>query len=146
MLIRRVEERDMDQLIDLCALHAVYEKSEYDRLNKKDRLHNQLFTMKDSLQCIVAESQGKLLGYVTFIKQYSTWDADHYVYLDCIYLKEESRGRGIGSKLMQLVKAYAEQQNCFQVQWQTPDFNDKAIKFYHNLGAVSKTKERFFWS
>lgn len=146
MLIRRVEERDMDQLIDLCALHAVYEKSEYDRLNKKDRLHNQLFTMKDSLQCIVAESQGKLLGYVTFIKQYSTWDADHYVYLDCIYLKEESRGQGIGSKLMQLVKAYAEQQNCFQVQWQTPDFNHKAIKFYHNLGAVSKTKERFFWS
>ena len=50
----------------------------------------------------------------------------------------------LGLKLMQLVKSYAENEKCFQIQWQTPDFNHKAIEFYKKLGGVSKKKERFF--
>ncbi|MEP1032977.1 GNAT family N-acetyltransferase [Ekhidna sp.] len=146
MLIRRAEERDINQLLALCALHAAYEKCTYDVRGKKENLLVQLFENPKNLQCIVVENQGKLNGYVTFIKQYSTWDADYYVYLDCIYLKEELRGQGVGSKLMQMVKSYAEQEDCFQIQWQTPDFNKQAIDFYKKLGAVAKTKQRFFWS
>ncbi len=144
MLIRRAEERDIDQLLVLCALHAAYEKSEYDSSGKRGKLFRQLFEISD-LQCLVVENKKELIGYATFIKQFSTWDADHYIYLDCLYLKEELRGQGIGTKLMELVKAYAEKEGCFQVQWQTPDFNRNAIKFYKKMGALSKSKERFFW-
>jgi hypothetical protein len=30
------------------------------------------------------------------------------------------------------------------LQWQTPVFNEKAIRFYHRMGATSKDKVRFF--
>lgn len=145
MLIRRVEEHDIDQLLILCALHAEYEKSDYHSEGKRGKLFSQLFESTNGLQCLVVEDKGQLQGYATFIKQYATWDADYYLYLDCIYLKEELRGQGIGTALMNQVRAYGEKENCIQVQWQTPTFNKRAIKFYRKLGANSREKERFFW-
>ena len=66
------------------------------------------------------------------------------MYLDCIFLRPETRGQGIGKKLMQRVAAKARGENCINVQWQTPVFNTNAIKFYNHLGAESKHKLRFF--
>ncbi len=145
MLIRKAEERDMDGLIELCALHANYERNKYDPAGKKESLFNHLFFGSKDLQCLIVECQGKLLGYATYIKQFSTWDAEYYVYLDCLYLKEEIRGKGVGRKLMKLIKDYSRKEGCNHIQWQTPNFNEKAITFYNRLGAVSRKKERFFW-
>ena len=78
------------------------------------------------------------------MKQFSTWDANFYIYMDCLFLTEESRGYGIGEKMMNVIKEEAEKLNCNLIQWQTPDFNTRAIKFYDRIGGISKTKERYF--
>ena len=91
------------------------------------------------------EENEEIVGYSTFIKQFSTWDASYYVYLDCLYLKEKLRGKGVGFKLMNLIREYAIEQNCSVIQWQTPVFNKSAIRFYNKIGAKSKVKERFAW-
>ncbi|MEO1715245.1 MAG: GNAT family N-acetyltransferase, partial [Bacteroidota bacterium] len=75
---------------------------------------------------------------------FSTWDAEYYVYLDCLYLEPQTRGQGIGTQIMEEVKAFARAEDCSVIQWQTPDFNEKAIRFYQKIGGVSKAKERFF--
>ncbi len=70
---------------------------------------------------------------------------NYYLYLDCLYLSEKTRGKGIGAQIMNKIKVYAKSINCSEIQWQTPDFNKEAIDFYKKLGADSKTKERFNW-
>ena len=67
------------------------------------------------------------------------------IYLDCLYLTEETRGYGIGLKLMQKLKIFAEKEMVNIIQWQTPKDNHQAIDFYKNLGAINKAKQRFFW-
>ena len=146
MIIRNAIPQDVEQLIDLCAAHAAYEKVDYDPTQKKEKLSEFLFLSENNMQCIVVEEGHQLVGYVTYIKQFSTWDAGFYLYLDCLFLKESVRGKGIGRQLMNKVCEYAIQENCSEIQWQTPDFNSKAISFYKRLGAHPKTKERFFWS
>ena len=78
------------------------------------------------------------------MKQFSTWDSDFYIYMDCLFLMEESRGFGIGEKLIAKIKQEGQNIKCNHIQWQTPDFNVRAIKFYNRTGAMSKTKKRFF--
>jgi GNAT superfamily N-acetyltransferase len=78
------------------------------------------------------------------MKQFSTWDTDFYIYMDCLFLTEESRGYGIGEKMMNVIKLEAKKLNCSLIQWQTPNFNTRAIKFYNRIGGISKTKERYF--
>ncbi len=143
--IRLAEKKDINRIIELCKAHAEYEKSAYDIAGKAESLEGYLFEPNPGLHCLVVEKENEVLGYSTFMKQFSTWDSHYYIYLDCLYLEPEIRGFGIGEKMMEEVKAYAESENCKAIQWQTPDFNHRAIKFYKRIGATAKTKERFTW-
>ncbi len=144
MNIRFAKEKDIDQIISLCKLHADFEKAEFDPQHKEELFGKYL--VNNTLQCLVVEQNNEIIGYATFMKQFSTWDADFYIYLDCLFLKKQTRGMGVGKLIMEKVKAYAQSENCSIIQWQTPDFNKDAIVFYQKLGAISKTKERFFWN
>ncbi|AYN00602.1 GNAT family N-acetyltransferase [Chryseobacterium sp. 3008163] len=145
MIIRFATEIDLASIIKLCKAHAQYEKSDFNETNKTELLSQHLFALEPDLKCLVVEYNKKIVGYSTFIKQFSTWEAQYYVYIDCLFLTENIRGNGIGKQVMEKIKEYAQSANCSVIQWQTPDFNTRAIKFYHNLGAESKSKERFTW-
>ena len=144
-LIRPAQAVDISQIIELCAAHAEYEQAQYDPLGKAVQLSEDLFCEVPKLFCVVVEKEQKLIGYATYMVQYSTWDASHYVYMDCLFVKADFRGQSIGEQLMDAIKKAAKDLNCELIQWQTPDFNTRAMKFYRRMGAVSKNKERFFW-
>ena len=142
--IRFAKTGDLEALIELCQHHAEYEKSEYNKAGKKEKLAADLFSNTPKLYCLVVEADNMLVGYATYMKQYATWEAREYVYMDCIYLKEFVRGLGIGQKIIARIKVEATKLRCDLIQWQTPDFNTRAIQFYKRIGAFSKSKERFF--
>lgn len=143
-LIRLAKKTEIKDIVRLCALHAEYEKAEYDSTEKEQNLIKYLFSENPSSFCLVVELDNKIIGYSSYMKQFSTWDADFYTYMDCLFLTEESRGYGIGEKMMNVIKMEAKKQNCKLIQWQTPNFNTRAIKFYDRIVGISKTKERYF--
>mgnify|MGYP000323580294 CR=1 FL=1 len=144
-VIRFVKPSDIDELILLCKAHAQYEKAPFSIGDKKTSLKKHLFSKVPTLYCLVVELDSELIGYATYMKQFSTWDANFYLYMDCLFLNEESRGLGLGEVLMNRIKEEAIKLDCELIQWQTPIFNTGAIKFYRRIGAEDKTKERFFW-
>ena len=144
MNIRYAKKKDLPQVIELCKAHAEFEQTDYENTNKVALLSKFLFTENPSLKCLVVEQENELIGYSTFMKQFSTWDANFYIYLDCLYLKEHTRGKGLGKMIMEHIKEYGKSENCTVIQWQTPKFNKKAIEFYHKIGGKSKSKERFY--
>ncbi|MEX0291673.1 MAG: N-acetyltransferase family protein [Flavobacteriaceae bacterium] len=141
--IRFARRGDLGRIVDLCSLHAAYEKAPYSIDNKVKALHTDLFSNPPKLYCLVVQSDKYLIGYATYMKQYSTWEAREYIYMDCLYLKDFARGLVIGKKLINRIQLVAEKLGCSTLQWQTPIFNTRAIHFYKNLGANSKQKERF---
>ena len=134
----------IEDILDLCEGHAAFEKSEYDRSGKAERLSKDMFGEEPKLFCLVAEFDDKYVRYITWMRQDSTWDAMEYLYMDCLYLEDECRGYGIGEALVNRMKDFGRDHNINLVQWQTPDFNVRAIKFYRRVGATSLSKERFF--
>jgi len=143
-LIRPVERKDLDELVELCALHAAYEKSEYDSSGKKEMLSKLIFSDSPNLHVLIVEQGDRIIGYASLTKQCSTWDANHYIYMDCLYMRENVRSQGIGSVLMDRIKELTKELGCNLIQWQTPDFNVRAIKFYNRIGGRALQKERFF--
>jgi|TARA_B110000014_G_C19701085_1_gene367011 GNAT superfamily N-acetyltransferase len=144
MTIRIAEKKDFEAIKKLVKAHAKFEKASALSDNNLDKLSNYIFST-DVVKCLVVELNNEIVGYATFMKQFSTWDANYYVYLDCLYLNEKTRGKGIGTQIMDKIKVYAKSINCSEIQWQTPNFNKEAIDFYKKLGADSVTKERFNW-
>ena len=143
-LIRDCQPNDVVTVVDLCQKHADYEKASFDPIGKEEKLKNALFDNQPKLYCLVVEANKTIVGYATYTIDFSTWDAASFMYMDCLYLEEEVRGFGIGEALIEKLKQIAITKNCINIQWQTPEFNERAIKFYHRIGGTGKDKVRFF--
>lgn len=142
-IIRKLEERDLATLVELCKNHAEYEQVTYNSKDKEQLLKNAIFAQSPKLYCYVIDSGTELAGYFSYTFDFSTWDAQTFLYLDCLYLEANFRGLKIGEKVFEKLKYIGEENNCVNIQWQTPTFNERAIKFYDKIGATGKGKRRF---
>ncbi|WP_282040985.1 GNAT family N-acetyltransferase [Winogradskyella flava] len=142
--IRFAQVTDVASIIELCKAHAIYEKAEYSKKGKANQISKDIFSSNPKLYCLVVENDIEIIAYATYMKQYATWDAAEYIYMDCLYVKEKHRSKGIGEELINRIKLEGANLGCTIVQWQTPNFNKGAIKFYTRIGANCKSKERFF--
>lgn len=143
-IIRDCRIGDLAEVITLCAHHAAFEKATYSPEGKTEDLKKALFSDPPSLYCRVVEVDGKVSGYVTFTFNYSTWGGGHFLYMDCLFLEPELRSMGIGTEIIAGLKKVAKERHCVNIQWQTPAFNERAIRFYKRIGGVGKDKVRFF--
>ena len=143
-VIRECIEKDLPELVELCGKHAAFEQANYDSTGKERLLKKALFSDRPKLFCSVIESSSKLQGYFSYTFDYSTWDAQTFIYLDCLYLEPEFRGHRIGEIVFDKLREIAKDNDCVNIQWQTPIFNERAIKFYNRIGGTGKEKVRFF--
>jgi GNAT superfamily N-acetyltransferase len=142
-LIRPITENDLDELLVMMQEHADYEQAAFTPDNKKEKLRKALFNEPVKLNCWIVEQNTGLTGYVSYTFDYSTWDAQLFMYMDCLYLREATRGHGIGTVIISKLHEVAKEKECINIQWQTPTFNESAIRFYRRNNAVSKDKVRF---
>lgn len=141
--IRPVEPADLDELLIMMQEHADFERAAFNPGGKKDNLYTVLFNEPQRLHCRVVTMDEKLVGFVSYTFDFSTWDAAEFMYMDCLFLREQTRGKGIGSEIIKLLTAVAAERNCINIQWQTPAFNTPAINFYIKNKAVAADKVRF---
>ncbi|KAF2335464.1 GNAT family N-acetyltransferase [Flavobacterium daemonense] len=142
--IRKCEITDLPKLVVLCQKHTEFEKAEYDPEGKEKGLKEALFNENPQLFCLVVTTENDIVGYVSYTFSFSTWSAGNYMYMDCLFLEEEARNFGIGEVLINKLKQIGKEKNCVNLQWRTPQFNERAIKFYHRIGAKGKEKICFF--
>ncbi|GAB5520581.1 MAG: hypothetical protein RhofKO_28320 [Rhodothermales bacterium] len=142
--LRFATPSDVPTLVELCALHAAYEQAEFDAEGKEAKLERALFGASPRLYALVAEQDSTLIGYATYMLQFSTWEAEPYIYMDCLYLREAARGQGLGRRFIHKIAENGARLGCTLIQWQTPDFNKGAIRFYRRMGTTEKQKVRFF--
>ncbi len=146
VIIRSAKQKDMDMVILLSQAHANHEKTDYSLEGKKEKLSSLLFGSKKTLWCYLAEVDNEIVGYATCNKEPSTWTGVYFMHMDCLYLTETFRGKGVGKLLIEEIEKLAKKEGCMEVQWQTPVFNKPAIRFYNKLGASSKKKLRFYYN
>ena len=93
---------------------------------------------------LVAEDDTGLNGYVLFCKTYEG-DYVRACYIVDLYVRQDSRGRGLGRLLMNAVRELARHEGLSRLSWSVHKNNASAIRFYESLGArcVSDTNVMF---
>jgi len=86
---------------------------------------------------LVAEREGRLVGFVHFLGHASTWSLEPTCYLEDLYVDGSERGGGVGRKLIEAVYAAAEAKGCTNVYWHTHDHNTTARQLYDRVGVLS---------
>ena len=89
-----------------------------------------------ALNAWLAEINNEPAGQVIFFRNYSTFLANPGFYIEDIYVRPQFRGKGIGKKLLKKVIELAAEKNYGRVEWCVLNWNEPAIDFYKNIGAV----------
>lgn len=143
-VVRPARPEDLPRLVELMREHMVYERSAPRTAGLADRLGAQLFADGSRLRVLLAQTpEGEVAGYAACSAEFSFWEARDHLHMDCLHLAEEARGHGLGAALMDGVAALARELGLGHVEWQTPDWNEGAIRFYDRLGATGKPKLRY---
>jgi GNAT superfamily N-acetyltransferase len=126
---------------DVTGIHALLlELAEYERLGHtvkatEDSLREALFGARPAAEAIVAEVEGRTVGYALYFTTYSTFVGRSGLYLEDLYVQPAVRGQGIGKQLLARVAAVAIERNCGRLEWAVLDWNQPSIEFYERLGA-----------
>jgi GNAT superfamily N-acetyltransferase len=85
-------------------------------------------------RALIADWDDQPAGYALFFDFYSTWRG-RQLYLEDLFVRPQSRNRGIGKRLLAATARIAAKHNCHGMRWEVLDWNHPAIEFYKSLGA-----------
>jgi GNAT superfamily N-acetyltransferase len=135
--IRKAEPTDVKIILNLIKELAEYEKLLDEVTATEDKLMNSIFGKNKFVEVWLAEINDEPIGQVFFFRNYSTFLAKPGFYIEDIYVRPQFRGRGVGKKLLEKVIELAAEKNYGRVEWSVLNWNEPAIEFYRNIGAVS---------
>jgi GNAT superfamily N-acetyltransferase len=138
---RKALPKDAARLLTLIHQHAEYERAAA-TINEA-QLNDILEMDYAPTDIIVAEANDMLVGFAAVTIDFSLWRAHHWGHLDCLYVNDGYRGCGIGQQLLQHAASLAIQKGADLLEWQTPEWNIDAVRFYRRQSAVDSAKVRF---
>ena len=131
--IREATHADVRAVVDLIRGLAHFERLPGPDEGAASRLADH--HAEGRFELLVAEDDGQVAGYALFFPTYSTFLARPSLYLEDLFVREESRGRGIGEALLRRVAARALARGCGRFEWTVLDWNVRAQRFYEAMGA-----------
>ncbi|HLO70679.1 MAG TPA: GNAT family N-acetyltransferase [Flavipsychrobacter sp.] len=134
VLIREATINDCERMMELVNELAVYERAPQEVTVSMEHFKASGFGDKSVWWAIVAEADGVVVGFALYYIRYSTWKGQR-MYLEDILVTEESRGKGIGGKLMDRLIEIAKEKGFSGMLWQVLDWNEPAINFYKKYNA-----------
>jgi GNAT superfamily N-acetyltransferase len=143
IVIRKATEADSTAVVELIVGLANFEHLEPPDSKAKVRLVKDIFDRKLA-EVLVATSGEMFVGYALFFYTYSSFLARPTLYLEDIFVRDDSRRLGIGKALFMRCVKEAARNGCGRVEWQVLTWNKKAMKFYEKLGAKRIEDYRLF--
>lgn len=138
--IRPATEQDIDLILHFVRELAIYEKAEHEARATPEHVRRTLFCAHPAVFGLICEVDGKPVGFAVYFFNYSTWQGQHGLYLEDLYITPDARGHGAGKALLQRLAQIALEKDCGRFEWSCLDWNTPSIEFYDSLGALPQTE------
>lgn len=133
-MIRKINENDRESFI--CMSEMMYSSSAVSHSIPHSyhiRTFDELMKSDTYAQAYIFEYNGKTAGYALLAKTFSREAGGMVIWIEEIYIKEEFRGKGLGSEFF----AYLEENksdNVARLRLEVEPDNDGAIALYKRMG------------
>jgi GNAT superfamily N-acetyltransferase len=133
--IRPAVPADTDAVFALIRGLAAYERLAHAVSGSAAALREHLFGARSYAEVLIAEADGRAVGFALFFHGYSTFLTRPGLYLEDLFVEPAYRRRGIGTALLGRVAALSLERECGRLEWSVLDWNAPAIAFYRRHGA-----------
>ncbi|MDJ0903525.1 MAG: GNAT family N-acetyltransferase [Xenococcus sp. MO_188.B8] len=133
--IRSAISTDVESIFSLIKALAEYEKLSHLVTGNSQELAEHLFGDSPCAEAIIAEVDGKIVGFGLFFQNYSTFLTKPGIYLEDLFVLPEYRRRGIAKGILRYLADLAIARDAGRLEWSVLDWNENAIAFYEKIGA-----------
>ncbi|MBP0021471.1 MAG: GNAT family N-acetyltransferase [Cyanobacteria bacterium SBLK] len=140
--LRLAKPEDVATIFALIQALAEYERLSYEVTGNPANLQEHLFGDRAYVEAILAEWEGKIVGFALFFCNYSTFLTRPGLYLEDLFVLPDYRRRGIGKKMFQYLAKLAVDRQYGRFEWNVLEWNEPAILFYKSMGAEVLTDWR----
>jgi GNAT superfamily N-acetyltransferase len=134
--IRFAQPEDVPTIFSLIRGLADYERLADEMVGTEELLREHLFGARPAAEVLIARVGGVPAGFALYFGTFSTFLAKPGIYLEDLYVRPDVRRRGVGRALLHQLARTAIERGCGRLEWAALDWNDPAIRFYENIGAV----------
>src|SRR5437868_14391092 len=127
---------DVPIILHLIRDLATYERAPNDVVATEQGLRDVLFGPEPSAKVVLIFESKEAIGFAVYFFNSSTWLGRPGLYLEDLFVKPETRGRGYGRALLIHLAKIARDHGCGRMEWAVLDWNEPAIQFYRKLGAI----------
>lgn len=145
MSVREARIEDVPAILGLMKELAAFENLSHAIQADEATLREHGFGAEPRFKVIVAEAEGEVIGFLSYMIRYSIWGGSEFINLDDLFVSERARGRGVGRLLMRRMAETASAQGMV-VRWELMPDNLPAKAFYEAVGATLSEKLIARWS
>ena len=128
------EDKDCEAILKLIYGIAKYEKMTDQVTATVESLHDSLFVKKRA-KVVLAYENSKLIGYMLYFFNYSTFTGGANIYLEDLFIYEEYRHKGYGKEMLRVLAQIALDNDAKRIDWVCLDWNKPSLDFYKSIGA-----------
>jgi len=133
--IRRAHSGDESTVLSLLHALADYEKL-LDRFHiTEEVIRRDYLGARPLMNCDIAFEGDAPVGIATWYWTYHSFAARRGIFLEDLFVKPETRGKGYGKSLLSHLARNALEAGGGQVEWEVLDWNEPSIAFYESIGA-----------
>jgi GNAT superfamily N-acetyltransferase len=93
---------------------------------------------------LMAELDGKVVGFTHYIFRPSTWAVEDFCYLEDLFVDPAVRGGGVGRALIKAVEEIAIAKGSKRLYWTTAPDNETARKLYDKVAITDRVQYKIF--
>ncbi|MFW5794757.1 MAG: N-acetyltransferase family protein [Bacillota bacterium] len=134
--IKPAKKEDASLVLAFIKAIAKYEKLTDKVEAKVEDIEKSIFDNQEAY-IVIAYLDNLPVGFALYFYNYSTFKGRKGLYLEDLFVYKKYRGKGIGNKLFEYLKALAKAKNCGRMEWVCLDWNKSAIEFYKKKQAIS---------
>jgi GNAT superfamily N-acetyltransferase len=138
--LRAARPDDVAAIHDFICQLAVYEREPDAVKMTVTDLHDALFGAKPRAEALLAEIEGKPVGFAIWFESFNTWTGRPGLYLEDFFVAESARGQGIGREIFRHLARLAIARGYQRFEWSVLDWNETAIKFYRKIGGEPQSE------
>jgi len=138
-IIRDAVATDVPEILAMIRELAEYERLLHEVIATDELLSVNLFGPKHVAEAMIAESDGRAVGYAMYFFNFSTFLCRPGLFLEDIFVRPPFRRQGIAREFFRRLAHRAVQRDCGRMEFSVLDWNTPALDFYQTLGAVALT-------
>jgi GNAT superfamily N-acetyltransferase len=140
LTIRPARPDDAAAILGFIRDLARYERAEDAVEADEEAIRRSLFGEGATAHGIIAEADGRPVGFAIYFFNYSTWQGRNGLYMEDLYVMPEMRGMGVGKSLLKHLARMALEKGCGRFEWSVLDWNEPTIRVYEAIGAEAQTE------